>query len=326
MTRLAAVDCGTNAIRLLVSEYSGGKVRDIHRALSIVRLGEGVDATGRFTPEAIARTRQALERYVEIMRIERVEHVVMVATSATRDAQNRAEFFAMTSELLGQIQPGAQAEVITGEREAALSFAGAVADLQQAQAPYCVIDLGGGSTEFVVGEATGQILGAYSANMGCVRLTERILRDNPPTKQQQDAARRYVQSCLDEVEAKVDIAKAKTFVGCAGTFTTLSAIAQGLESYETAAIHGSVLRFPALDVLAQRVIEETSEKRATNPVVHPGRADVLGGGSVVVQEILHRIEALTGVQEIIVSEKDILDGLILELVASLQDREATSAE
>ena len=315
MTRLAAVDCGTNAIRLLISEHAGTKTRDIHRALEIVRLGEGVDASGRFDPKAIERTRAALERYVEIMRIERVEKVRMVATSATRDAQNREESFAMTADLLGRIQPGAVAEVITGEEEAALSFAGAVADLPADKGPFCVIDLGGGSTEFVVGDADGSIRGSYSANMGCVRITERIMRDDPATDTEVDIARDYVSECLGHVEQNVPLAEAKTFVGCAGTFTTLSAVAQGLESYEPAAIHGSVMRFDALTVLTNQLIGQSSDQRAAHPVIHPGRADVLAGGSVVVQGIIGAARDLAGATEIVVSEKDILDGIIAGLVA-----------
>nr|WP_242516910.1 Ppx/GppA phosphatase family protein [Corynebacterium mendelii] len=313
---MAAVDCGTNAIRLLISEHSGGKTRDIHRALEIVRLGEGVDATGRFSPTAIERTRAALERYVEIMRIERVEKVRMVATSATRDATNRDDFFAMTSDLLGRIQPGAVAEVITGEEEAALSFAGAVADLPADKGPFCVIDLGGGSTEFVVGDADGTIHGSYSANMGCVRITERIMRDDPATDTEIEIARDYVHECLETVQRTVDLARAKTFVGCAGTFTTISAIAQGLETYEAAAIHGSVLRCDALMVLTNQLIAQTSDQRAAHPVIHPGRADVLAGGSVVVQGIIGVARDLAGVKEIVVSEKDILDGIIAGLASS----------
>ena len=158
MTRVAAIDCGTNSIRLLISEIQeDGKVRDITRTMEIIRLGEGVDATGEIAPAALDRARVALEGYVRQMKFEKVTRVRMVATSATRDAKNQQEFFDMTAELLGQIQPGAQAEVVSGEEEALLSFNGAVADVEPDRGPFCVIDLGGGSTEFVVGTADGDI-------------------------------------------------------------------------------------------------------------------------------------------------------------------------
>lgn len=163
MARYAAIDCGTNSLRLLISEDNHGRPREIVRLMEIVRLGQGVDATGEFAPEALERTRKVLTKYVDLMQQERVQDVRMVATSATRDARNKDEFFAMTAELLGQIRPGACAQVITGEEEAKLSFIGAVAYLSKEQGPFCVIDLGGGSTEFVVGVAGGQLLGSYSS-------------------------------------------------------------------------------------------------------------------------------------------------------------------
>ncbi|MCL0120838.1 Ppx/GppA phosphatase family protein [Corynebacterium pygosceleis] len=317
MTRLAAVDCGTNSIRLLICEVGGGQTREIHRAMELVRLGEGVDANGELAPAALERTRAALERYVEIMEIERVADVRMVATSATRDAHNREDFFRMTRQLLGRIKPGAVAEVITGEEEAALSFRGAVADLPPETGPFCVIDLGGGSTEFVVGTVDDGILGSHSAQMGCVRVTERIMRSNPATDTEIEIAREYVAERLEQVRAIVPVDRTKTFVGCAGTFTTLSALALGLEHYDASAIHGSVLRFEALRVLTDHLIAETSEQRATNPVIHPGRADVLGGGSVVVQGIIDLAREATGADSMVISEKDILDGIIAGLADEL---------
>lgn len=216
MTRVAAIDCGTNSIRLLISEVQDdGKVRDITRTMEIIRLGEGVDATGEIAPAALDRARVALEGYVRQMKFEKVSRVRMVATSATRDAKNQQEFFDMTAELLGQIQPGAQAEVVSGEEEALLSFNGAVADLEPDRGPFCVIDLGGGSTEFVVGTADGEILGTHSARMGCVRLTERIMRTDPPTESEIEIASEYVGERTAEVEDIVPISKARTIVGCA---------------------------------------------------------------------------------------------------------------
>ncbi|APT86522.1 MULTISPECIES: Ppx/GppA phosphatase family protein [Corynebacterium] len=318
MTRVAAVDCGTNSIRLLISEAQpDGKVRDILRVMEIVRLGQGVDATGEFDPAALERTRVALSGFVQQMKFENVERVRMVATSATRDVKNHQEFFNMTAELLGEIQPGAQAEVISGEEEAMLSFTGAVADLSAERGPFCVIDLGGGSTEFIVGTIDGEIMGSHSAQLGCVRLTERIMRSDPPTPAEIEIASEYVAERTAEVEKIVPIDKAKTFVGCAGTFTTLSALAQGLERYDADAIHGSELRFAALRVLAKQILKVPSDVRALNPVIHPGRADVIGGGAVAVEGIIDMIERNSSARSFFISEKDILDGIIAGLAEEL---------
>ena len=318
MTRVAAVDCGTNSIRLLICEVQeDGKIRDIVRTMEIVRLGQGVDATGEFAAEALERTRVALEGYVQQMKFENVKRVRMVATSATRDVKNQREFFDMAAQLLGQIQQGAQAEVITGEEEALLSFKGAVTDLASHKGPFCVIDLGGGSTEFVVGTAEGEILGAHSAQMGCVRLTERIMRTDPPTEAEVEIAADYVEQRMQEVEKIVPISDAQTFVGCAGTFTTLSALAQGLERYDADAIHGSELRFDALRVLTRQLMGVPSDVRALNPVIHPGRADVIGGGSVAVEGIIRMIERNSDAKSFFISEKDILDGIVAGIVADL---------
>ena len=318
MTRVAAVDCGTNSIRLLICEVQeDGKIRDIVRTMEIVRLGQGVDATGEFAAEALERTRVALEGYVQQMKFENVKRVRMVAKYATRDVKNQREFFDMAAQLLGQIQQGAQAEVITGDEEALLSFKGAVTDLASHKGPFCVIDLGGGSTEFVVGTAEGEILGAHSAQMGCVRLTERIMRTDPPTEAEIEIAADYVEQRMQEVEKIVPISEAKTFVGCAGTFTTLSALAQGLERYDADAIHGSELRFDALRVLTRQLMDVPSDVRALNPVIHPGRADVIGGGSVAVEGIIRMIERNSDAKSFFISEKDILDGIVAGMVADL---------
>ncbi|RNE48542.1 Ppx/GppA phosphatase family protein [Corynebacterium alimapuense] len=317
MTRIAAVDCGTNSIRLLICEVRGDSVTEIHRTMEIVRLGRMVDETGKLDPAAIERTRVALEGFVQIMKFEEVKAVRMVATSATRDASNRDEFFAMTAELLGQITPGAQAEVISGDEEADLSFLGAITDLDPAQGPFCVIDLGGGSTEFIVGSSEGEVMGAHSTQMGCVRLTERIMRADPPTETEVEIARSYIQDRLVDVVKTVPINKAKTVVGVAGTFTTLSALAQGLEKYDPVEIHSSVLRFSALRVLTREIRKQSSEARTLNPVVHPGRADVLGSGCVIVEEIMGMLEENSSAKSFVISEKDILDGIITSLAESL---------
>lgn len=308
MTCVAAVDCGTNSIRLLIHDSEAG---EICREMTIVRLGEGVDATGQFSPDAIARTREALETYVERMVAEGVEAVRMVATSATRDAANRDEFFGMTRELLGRIQPGAVAEVISGEEEAALSFRGATADLSSARAPFCVIDLGGGSTEFIVG---GE--GAYSTRMGCVRITERFMRTDPPTDQETAVAREYIDSLIDDARATVPLSHAATFVGCAGTFTTLSAIAQGLDAYDPEAIHCSEITFDEMRAVTAKLRAQTAAQRLENPVMHAGRADVIGSGATVVEQLMTAIEKETGgaVTSFVISEKDILDGIVAGLL------------
>ena len=321
MTRVAAIDCGTNSIRLLISDVAAdGQIRDISRQMEIIRLGEGVDATGQLAPEAIERARTALEAYVKQMKFEQVKAVRMVATSATRDARNREDFFTMTEEVLGRIQPGARAEVISGEEEALLSFTGAVSDLPADMGPFCVIDLGGGSTEFVIGTGQGEILGSHSVQMGCVRLTERVLHTDPPVEAEIEQARALVRETLGEVAHKIPLQQASTVVGCAGTFTTLSALAQGLERYDPDAIHNSELQFNALRVLAEQLLRASSASRALTPVIHPGRADVLGGGAMVVQGIIdlfndNRPEdgTVAGPNSFIISEKDILDGIVLQL-------------
>lgn len=305
MTRVAAVDCGTNSIRLLIHDTDAGEVS---RRNTIVRLGQGVDETGAFAPEAIERTRAALADYVEEMQREGVTRVRMVATSATRDAANREDFFAMTRELLGRIRPGAVAEVISGEEEAALSFAGATADIDPARGPFCVIDLGGGSTEFVM---EGH---AVSTQMGCVRITERIMRTDPPTADETAAARAFVDQKIAEASSAVPFADARCFVGCAGTFTTLSALAQELGSYDPARIHLSEIPFDRLRDVTANLRSKTAAQRRENPVVHPGRADVIAAGATVVEQLMDAFERAAGATSFIISEKDILDGIVAGLV------------
>ena len=308
MTRVAAVDCGTNSIRLLIHDTETGEVC---RRNTIVRLGQGVDETGKFAPEAIERTRVALADYVDEMQRENVTRLRMVATSATRDASNREDFFAMTRELLGKIQPGAEAEVISGEEEAALSFAGATADLDPERGPFCVIDLGGGSTEFVM--QTTEQLHAVSTQMGCVRITERFMRTDPPTAEETAAAREYIADRIAEAAAVVPFHQAHAFVGCAGTFTTLSALAQDLDSYDPKQIHMSEISFDRICEVTEDLRSETADERRINPVVHPGRADVIAAGSAVVEELIDFFECEANASRIVISEKDILDGIVAGL-------------
>lgn len=302
---VAAIDCGTNSIRLLIWGQDG----EVTRQMRIVRLGEGVDSTGRFTEAALRRTREALADYVAMMREAGVARTRMVATSATRDAANREDFFRMTEDLLGQ-----RAEVISGVEEASLSFHGAIADLDDTAGPFCVIDLGGGSTEFIVGDRSG-IRGAHSAQMGCVRLTERILHSVPPTYAEVAQAREYVRDRLQEVLNDVPLGQTHTLVGVAGTFTTICALAQGLSEYDATRIHGTELDFGEVRAVTQRLNSQTPEERRQSPVMHPGRADVIGGGSVVVEEILRCLGNEAGVDTLRISEHDILDGIVQGLLA-----------
>lgn len=318
MRRIAAIDCGTNSLRLLVSDVGEGEIRQVTRTMEIIRLGEGVDETGRINPAAIERARIVLEKYVDHMIRENVRAVRMVATSASRDAENRDEFFDMTEKVLSKVQPGARAEVIDGTEEAKLSFIGAVKDLPPTEEPILVIDLGGGSTEFIVGKQNGEILGAYSTRMGCVRLTERFLHTQPPTADEIDAARAYVRSELAKVEQTVPVDKATAYVGCAGTFTTLSAIAQGLEEYDEQVIHMSTLRTRGLKLVTQDLLEKTGAQRGMLPVMHQGRADVIGGGCIVVEEIVDFMHRLAGLDKITISEHDILDGIVAGLAKQMQ--------
>lgn len=313
LTRLAGIDCGTNSIRLLIADVEGERLRDVHREMRIVRLGQGVDATGEFAPEAIARTRGALVDYAELLRVHDVSRVRMVATSATRDAANRDVFFAMTAEVLGAVIPGSVAEVITGAEEAGLSFRGAVGELDSAGAPFVVVDLGGGSTEIVVGKAAGEIAASYSADIGCVRLTERCLHSDPPSTDEVAAAREVVRERLDVALRAVPVDGARTWVGLAGTMTTLSALAQGLTRYDAAAIHLSRVPFRELLGVCERLIRMTRAERAALGPMHEGRVDVIGGGAIVVQELARELGSRAGISELVVSEHDILDGIVLSI-------------
>jgi exopolyphosphatase/guanosine-5'-triphosphate,3'-diphosphate pyrophosphatase len=311
MSRVAAIDCGTNSIRLLIADLPGGRLHDVHRETRIVRLGQGVDATGEFAPEAIARTRAALADYAELLRVHGVERVRMVATSAARDVANRDDFFAMTAEVLGAVLPGSVAEVITGADEAELSFHGAVDELNSAAAPFVVVDLGGGSTEIVLGRDT--VTASYSADIGCVRLTERCLHSDPPTPEEVAAARRVVRERLEVGLRVVPVKEARTWVGLAGTMTTLSALADNMTAYDAAAIHLSRVAGSDLLAVCDRLIGMTRSERAALPPMHEGRADVIGGGAIVVQELARELRNRAGIDELTVSEHDILDGIALSL-------------
>jgi exopolyphosphatase/guanosine-5'-triphosphate,3'-diphosphate pyrophosphatase len=309
--RVGAIDCGTNSIRLLIADVADGRVHDVHREMRIVRLGEGVDATGQFAPEALARTRAALAEYVDELRAHEVEKVRMVATSAARDVGNRDEFFAMTAELLGAVVPGAVAEVITGTEEAALSFTGAVGELDASGAPFVVVDLGGGSTEVVVGDR--EVRASFSADIGCVRLTERCLHSDPPTAAEVEAARLVVREGLSVALRVVPVEGARTWVGVAGTMTTLSALAQRMATYDSDAIHLSRVGFGELLTVCDDLIAMTRKQRAALGPMHEGRVDVIGGGAIVVEELARELRSRAGIDELVVSEHDILDGIALSI-------------
>jgi exopolyphosphatase/guanosine-5'-triphosphate,3'-diphosphate pyrophosphatase len=316
MSRVAAIDCGTNSIRLLVAdltEREDGTVwpRDVHREMRIVRLGQGVDATGRLAPEALERTRAALVDYAAIAARKGVQRLRMVATSATRDASNRDEFFAMTEQVLG-----VRAEVISGDEEARLSFTGAVGEQDPADGPFVVADVGGGSTEVVLGNWDGtkaEVLAAKSVDIGCVRLTERCLHSDPPTPEEIAEAVRLTTDVLAGAFAVVPVERARTFIGVAGTVTTLSAVHQGLAEYDPDSIHLSRLSVPELRATAQRLLGLTHEQRAGIGAIHPGRVDVIGAGAIVVRTLMEQLSERAGITEMVVSEHDILDGIALSL-------------
>ena len=309
---VAAIDCGTNSIRLLIAERVDGRLRDLHREMRIVRLGEGVDATGRFSAEALARTEAALADYAVLLRDHGVLKLRMVATSATRDAANRDEFFTMTATILGAVVPGSIAEVITGSEEAELSFNGAVGELDSAAAPFVVVDLGGGSTEVVLGDSAG-VQASFSADIGCVRMTERCLHSDPPTAAEVAAARTVVRERLAEALRVVPVEKARTWVGVAGTFTTIAALAQGMDTYDSDAIHLSQIRFSDMLAVSDQLLGMTREQRAALGPMHEGRVDVIGGGAIVVQELAAALGERVGIDELVVSEHDILDGIALSI-------------
>ena len=305
MTRVAAIDCGTNSIRLLVADVQNGELVDVVRRMTVVRLGEGVDRTGRFSDEAIARTLAALQDYAEETRTLGATKVRMVATSAARDAANRDEFLDAAGEVLG-VRP----EVISGDEEARLSFRGAVAGLPADAgngSPFLVVDIGGGSTEFVLGST--DVTAARSVDVGCVRLTERVLLTDPPRTAEIEAASRLVDEIIGSAREVVPVTEAATLVAVAGSATTVAAVALGLTAYDPDAIHGSVLTAGQVHEVADQLLAMTRAQRAALPVMHPGRVDVIGAGAL----ILSRVVELAEVDEVVISEHDILDGIAWSL-------------
>ncbi len=305
MTRVAAVDCGTNSIRLLVADVVGETLVDVSRRMIVVRLGEGVDRTGEFSSAAIGRTLDALRDYTDELRALGAERVRMVATSAARDAANSADFLDAATEVLG-VRP----EIISGDEEARLSFLGATRGLPADAgngAPFLVVDIGGGSTEFVLG--TDEVSAACSVDIGCVRLTERSLPSDPPTAQEIEAASALIDSLVAQAAETVPLRDAATLVAVAGSATTVAAVALGLQGYDPVAIHASVLAAIQVHEVTDELLAMTRARRAALSVMHPGRVDVIGAGAL----ILSRIVELTDVDEVVISEHDILDGIAWSL-------------
>ena len=301
MKRVAAIDCGTNSIRLLISDIdtSTNTATDVCREMRIVRLGEGVDKTNAFSPRALERTFKAIDEYEEILLKHKVEKLRFVATSATRDAQNKAMFIKGVIDRL-RIVP----EVIAGTEEAALSFDGATRSLRQKhKVPFLIIDLGGGSTELVIGDQ--EPTGAYSMDVGCVRMTERHTPGGNPTKTQEEAIRTDVRNALKEAAKKVDWQKAQTIVGVAGTVTTVAAHILKLKTYDPEVLHGASISAQQISQTAQDFISLTPSQRAVLPYMHEGRIEVITAGSIVLDEVMKAI----GAQTLIASERDILDGV-----------------
>jgi len=308
VTRVAAVDCGTNSIRLLVADADPvtGELVELDRRMTIVRLGQGVDRTGRLAPEALERTFAACREYAEVIKEHGAERIRFVATSASRDAENRDDFVRGVVDILG-VEP----EVITGEQEAEFSFTGATNELRgrdHLPRPYLVVDIGGGSTEFVVGD--DHVRAARSVDVGCVRMTERHLVHegkvtDPPTEERIAAIRADVEAALDLAERTVPLREARTLVGLAGSVTTVSAIAQELPEYDSARIHHSRVTRERVREITDELLRSTHAERAAIPSMHPGRVDVIGAGALVLLAIMER----TGAEEVVVSEHDILDGI-----------------
>jgi len=311
--RVAAIDCGTNSLRLLIADVDPARreLTDIERRMEIVRLGQGVDATGRLAPEALERTFRVLADYARLIREAGATVVRMVATSATRDASNAAEFGQGVQDRLG-ITP----EVITGLAEARLSFAGATAELaapgpgQHPEPPYLVVDIGGGSTEFVLGKpgADASVVGdlaEISVDIGCVRLTERHLHTDPPATAEVATTVADIDHALDKVATAIAVQDARTLVGLAGSVTTITAIALDLPAYDASKTHHARIPADRVHEVTTELLSKTRRERAAIPSLHPGRVDVIGAGALV----LDRVMRCFGFGELVTSEHDILDGI-----------------
>ncbi|HLS74371.1 MAG TPA: Ppx/GppA phosphatase family protein [Actinomycetaceae bacterium] len=309
MKRVAAIDCGTNSIRLLVADLPRrGPLREIIRQMQVVRLGQGVDRTGILDPAALERTLAAVGDYAEVCAEHEVSEIRFIATSATRDAGNRHAFISGVRKAIG-VEP----EVVSGQEEAALSFAGAASVLAEGQErPLLVVDIGGGSTELVQGETVPQA--AVSFDLGSVRVTERHLRGDPPGGKQVKAARKEVRAALADVSTELALADVRTIVGVAGSVTTVTAHALGLEQYERAAIDGAELSVEQVQASCAALLGATRDERARMGFMHPGRVDVIGAGALIWGEVVRAVaEIAPGLQTVRTSEHDLLDGIALSL-------------
>lgn len=308
---VAAIDCGTNSIRLLIARPADGDrpvLVDIERHMEIVRLGHGVDRTGRFDPAAIARTLDATRRYARLIESCGAERVRFVATSATRDAANRDVFIDGVREILG-VTP----EVISGQEEAELSFAGAVTTLPDLRTgPRLVVDIGGGSTELVLGTESPEH--RVSMDIGSVRMTERHLRSDPPAEAEIAAAIADIDTHLDRAEREVPLSDVATLVGVAGTVTTITALAEGLTAYSPDVTHGAEIPIARSLAVCDRILRATREERSRERIIHPGRIDVIGAGALIWSRILERVRERSGATSSRTSEHDILDGIALGIL------------
>ena len=302
MSRVAAIDCGTNSIRLLIADITGGNFKEVLRTMEIVRLGQGVDQNKSFHPDAIARTLSAVEKFAQLIASKGVEKIRFCATSATRDASNRELFTNGVKKILG-----VEVEVIPGEQEAALSFIGATKELSQSDGPFLVVDIGGGSTEFVFGSEKVEF--AKSVNIGCVRMSERHLNLQPPTMAQIAEAIIDIDLAITQAAKVVPISQAKSLVAVAGTATTVAAAALKLDEYDRYLIHLSRISAPAVHQVAAMFQSLNKDQITALGYMHPGRVDVITAGALV----LSRIMAATGASEFIASESDILDGIAWSL-------------
>ena len=303
MSRVAAIDCGTNSIRLLIADIAGDNFKEVLRTLEIVRLGQGVDQNKAFHPDAIGRTLKAVELFRDQIVSKGAEKIRFCATSATRDATNRSLFTDGVREILG-----IEVEVIPGEEEAELSFIGATKELRQSDAPFLVVDIGGGSTEFVFGSQKVEF--AKSVNIGCVRMSERHLNTQPPTMAQVAQAIVDIDIAITQAAAVVPITTAKTLVAVAGTATTVAAAALELTDYDRHLIHLSRISSDKVHKVAANFQSMSKDQIASLGFMHPGRVDVITAGSLV----LSRIMAATGATEFVASESDILDGMAWSLI------------
>ncbi len=307
---VAAIDCGTNSIRLLIArrDEQTGALVDLERHMEIVRLGYGVDRTGRFDPAAVDRTLDACRRYARLIEHHGARDLRFAATSATRDASNRDVFIDGVREILG-----CEVEVISGEEEAELSFRGAVetlADLPEGRR--LVVDIGGGSTEMVLGTGTPEQ--RISLDMGSVRITERHLHSDPPTEEEIAAARADIDALLDRAVGQMDLASTRVLVGLAGTVTTMTALALGLETYSADVTHGARLSLSETIEACERVLRMSREERSSHCIIHPGRVDVIGAGALIWSQIMRRIAEMTPVDSTVTSEHDILDGIAMSVL------------